>query len=386
MTQENILIVGAGLIGLATARALSAQGINFKLIEKNDAWKSDGAGVCLPANAVSGFEHLDLKKELLAQAHQVSSVEYAKANGTSLAKSSLYEEPLNYQPFVALRRSQLHSILAQDMESKTLFNKSVEAINNKEDAVDVLFNTGETETFDLVIGADGIHSKTRSLAFENSGESEFPPLKDMNVTTWRFTIQHDTSDLQPIYHLGDDSAFMLYPISRNEVYCYAQIVDANESYMQSPAKEILTTLFARYCKDVTSMIDSIQSDESVIIGRLVSVQSREIYRKRIVLVGDALHGCPPTLQQGIGLGVEDALLLAKLLSTHHIDDALEMFKEKRLERISWVIDESNRIIQLAAKGKHWLGRVVRNHMIRKNGPANVVGWKKLLQEDPLNIS
>jgi len=102
------------------------------------------------------------------------------------------------------------------------------------------------------------------------------------------------------------------------------------------------------------------------------------YSKNIVLIGDALHGCPPTLQQGVGMGIEDGLVLAKALSTMSQKLALEEFQKIRENRVDWVVNESNKIIRLAGTGRTFFGRLVRNFIIRVGGPANVKGWRYLL--------
>ena len=82
------------------------------------------------------------------------------------------------------------------------------------------------------------------------------------------------------------------------------------------------------------------------------------------------------------MGLEDVHCLADLLKTHKTTKTLlPEFKAQRLAQISWVIDESNRVIHLAGKGRSFIGRVIRNMVIRKTGPANVNGWRKLLLWD-----
>ena len=90
MSSPNILIVGAGIAGLATWRALRQHGIHAKLIEKHAQWASAGAGICLPANTVNGFQQLGLRKTLLQRAHQVKQVEYALAMDNVLPSARAY--------------------------------------------------------------------------------------------------------------------------------------------------------------------------------------------------------------------------------------------------------------------------------------------------------
>ena len=82
------------------------------------------------------------------------------------------------------------------------------------------------------------------------------------------------------------------------------------------------------------------------------------------------------------MGLEDANCLANLLNEASIPEALRKFEEVRIPRIEWIVKESNKIIKLAAIGRYRWGRFIRNFMIRKNGPTNVAGWRKLLSEKP----
>lgn len=372
--MSKILIVGAGIAGLALYRALQQHQLDADLIEKHTEWADEGNGLCLPANAVAGLESLGLKAPLLKIAHQVHSIEYAKADGTTLAKASLDIPPLNQQPFLALHRSQLLELLREGLESKVRFGLTLKAIQQDGDGVEVQLSDGSTARYDLVVGADGIYSQTRQLAFAQPG------LEELGVSNWRFVVPMNTTGLQPVYYLGHDEAFMIYPIGRDSAYCYAQVADKPGRYMSQAPRQVLPELFGHYAPQVTSVIQELNGQVPIFAGRLRAVQSREVYRGRVVLVGDALHACPPALQQEVGQAMEDVLSLSELLAHHELDEALAAYKTKRLPRIRWVINESNRMIRMATKGRFWLGRVLRDRIIRRSGPVNVAGWKHLLSK------
>ena len=85
----NILIVGAGIAGLSLARRLDELNIQYTLIARAPHWPKQGAGICLPANAVAGTEKLGHKPLLLNMSHQVNTIKFAKDNGTLLTQASL---------------------------------------------------------------------------------------------------------------------------------------------------------------------------------------------------------------------------------------------------------------------------------------------------------
>lgn len=373
MDGKKILIIGAGIAGLSMYRALAKNNIDATIIEKKQQQTKEGAGIALPANAIAGFEKIGLKNSILKQAHQVNKITFAKHTGKKLSTKSLLKPPFNQQPFVALRRSKLIDILQKGITKHVQYGITATefAYNGKQ--TKVTFSNGQKEFFDIIIAADGMNSDIRKHIDENA-EPE-----DLGYINWRFIVDMDTINIEPIYFVGKDELFMIYPIAKNEVYCYAHIRD-EQRQQEPPTLDRLKEIFKCYAQPVQQALKKIQPDE-LIIGRLKSVAIGKVYDKNIVLIGDALHGCPPSLQQGVGQSLEDVITLAECLKDSGIKDALALYKEKRLPRINWVVGESKRIIQLASKGKHLLGRVVRNLLIRKNGPVNVAGWKKLLQED-----
>jgi len=366
----KILIVGAGIAGLSLCHRLKDGKHDIDIIEKSSKKSTEGAGICLPVHAMTSFAELGFKEKILAKSHQVTEVRFEKANRKLLNKASLLEAPLNAQPFVAMQRSDLIDILDNGLEDIIHYQRFIDSIVDDKNRSLVTFNDGTSASYDLIVAADGINSDTRHKVFDN------PELLDLQVSNWRFCIKSQDHNLQPSYLLGKNEVFMFYPINKDTLYCYGQISDPTSRYFQQDTKAALQEVFSDYDQAVQQAIS--QAD-NIIKGRLKSVKSREIYQGNVVLIGDALHGCPPSLQQGVSMALEDVLVLAKCIETGHlIPSLLAQFKAERITRISWVIDESNKTIKLAEIGKSLLGRLIRNTIIRLTGPTNVNGWRKLM--------
>jgi 2-polyprenyl-6-methoxyphenol hydroxylase-like FAD-dependent oxidoreductase len=368
----RILIVGAGIAGCALYRRLQPLGFNIDIIEKSPELGSEGAAICLPANAMLALEPLGLAEQVKQVAYQVDKIEYALSSGKTLASASLHEAPLNKAPFVALKRDALMDILRTGIAENVKLSTWPTAINQENNQVLVTLNTGSTKTYDLVVAADGINSATRAMVQVNT------PLFTHQVTNWRFITQKPKAGIQPTYYVGNNSAFMIYPISDTEVYCYGQIIDEKGHYSAQPSHKAIQSVFSSYDATVVQCIQGLTEQQSIVLGQLKSVQQTESVFGRVVLVGDALHGCPPSLQQGAGMSLEDINCLADQLSKSTLEAALQSYRAERAERVAWCVKESNKIIKLAGMGRSPLGRFVRNSIIRLKGPANVVGWRKLL--------
>lgn len=265
-------------------------------------------------------------------------------------------------------------ILLKDIENKVQYNKFITSLQHNDNTCLVSFNNNSQKEYDLVIAADGINSDTRNKVFDT------PDLLDLNVSNWRFCIDYPNHNMQPSYLLGENDLFMFYPISKDKLYCYGQISDPTGDIFKLDAKQAMEKVFSGYDQSVQN---AIYNANTVIKGQLKSVKSREVFKHKVLLIGDALHGCPPSLQQGVGMALEDVLTLSELLndSNNTTNQMLNSFKEKRLTRISWVIDESNKVIKLAELGKTLFGRLLRNTVIRISGPQNVKGWRKLMSEE-----
>lgn len=366
----KILIVGAGIAGLSLWHRLKNTGYEIDIIEKAGKHTEIGAGICLPGHALRQLELLGFKDEVLKYAYQVKEVRFETGLKKLLAKASLVEEPLNFQPFIALRRSSLIDVLLKNVGHAIQYGTTIKDIVTQKEQTKVTFCTGVTEVYDLIVGADGINSQVRHQVFEE------PELLDLEVTNWRFCITKKDHGMQPSYLLGKNEVFMFYPISEDEIYCYGQISDPDKHWYGLNPKAALTQVFNEYHELVHH---AVASSNKIVTGRLKSVQSREVHKDNCVLIGDALHGCPPSLQQGVNMALEDVSALAKALANNtNVQSILNDYKQERIERIDWVINESNKAIKLAEIGRYKLGRFVRNLIVRLTGPTNVQAWKKLI--------
>ena len=380
--MSKILISGAGIAGLCFARQLKKHGIAYTIIEKKSTLDATGAGIALPANAVRALRYMGFA-ELVDKMHQVKNIIYSCSNGRVLSEAALLTEPLNLDKFVALDRTELLGILKHDIEDDIHFNVTITDIKQSDAGVDVVFsNPALNGHYQAVIGADGIYSTVRDLGF---GQSD---LVDLGVTNWRWVCEYPTKNVQPTYMLGMKNMFLAYPIGANHIYCYAHQSDvANQYHHVDEASVNLRQLFASYKGIAEPLLKMLPESNHIYTGRLRSVPTPVFSHRYLALIGDAGNACSPMLQQGAACAFEDAIVLSELLANFSVKEALENYRTQRQQRVNWIVKTSDESIKSFIKMNSRFSVMVRNLFIKKKGPLNVLGWKHLLANCPLeNLS
>lgn len=376
MKQPKILISGAGIAGLALAIRLDIAGIDYVIVEKKDRMRTNTSGIALPFNAVKLLEHFGCRDVVLEQAHQVKKITYSKPNGKILASSNLNEYPFNDEVFVALTRSKLLDALASNVQKNIHYGTVIENAVQKGSTIHVSFSDNEiNDEFDLLISAEGINSLLRQQAFP-----EEETIVDYGVTNWRFIARSPCHGVNPIYMLGRTDLFMMYPISTDELYCYAHIYDPKKIYTtESKSLENLKLIFQHYANGVPQLLTTL-SNEDIVTGRLKSVTRSYLNQGNVIFIGDAGNACSPLLQQGAAGAFEDVMCLSDVLATTPISEVAEAYKLRREEKNTWVLNTSDAPLKKIKATQSFLGSMLRNTMVRKLGPLNVHGWKKLAED------
>ncbi len=378
--SSKILIVGAGIAGLSLARRLQHFGQDFRIIEKKPSEFVSGAGIALPFNAVRELKDLKIFETLSGLYHQVEEILYTNTHGKVLGRANLADPPFESDQFIAMKRQDLHDALLTGFEKKVRFNTELLSVKHVEDQVAITCsNELLNGNYDLVVAADGINSLVRIQNYEGQ-----QTIRDHNIPCWRFLMTLPEHGLQPTYMMGNTELFMAYPISPNAVYCYGHIHEQNKQHVLSDSpRDNLQRIFGSFGGPVPDILSRLD-ETKIVSGRLKSVTEPRFFDRRIAFVGDAANGCSPLIQQGAAAAFEDTRILADALAMQNIDQALQSYRERRHERINWVVNYSDGPLAHIQKLDTVSGRFLRNMMIKALGPLNVRGWKKLAMEKALS--
>ena len=370
--KPRVLISGAGIAGLALARRLKLLSIDYVLLEKRKKSNDLGTGIALPFNAIQALRELGLAKQVLEVAHQVHEVTYTTKNGTVLGRASLNEPPLNQDNFVAMLRSDLYDILLDGIEKDIHFETTIEEFNLEQSTVSVRCSKATLNgEYDLVVCAEGINSTLRQQCFPGEVTTV-----DFKIPNWRFLVDYPNHNLQPVYMFDRTELFMAYPIHPDRLYCYAHVYDESGKYDRQDPHQFLHQLFGKFGGEVGNILARL-GDRPVLSSRLRSVNKPYYSHGRIVFIGDAGNACSPLLQQGAASAFEDAICLAEQLQNNSVEEAILGYQRIRAPKVEWVLSTSDNPIKKIKVTNNPIAAFVRNMIIRRIGPLNARGWKKL---------
>ncbi|KAE8317718.1 hypothetical protein BDV41DRAFT_489860 [Aspergillus transmontanensis] len=370
----NVAIVGGGLIGVMLGLGLSHRNIPFTIYERASDWHEIGAGVALTSVAQSSMQRLH--PGVLPALHRV-----AKANHfgfwdgftPSTKEAAQASEALHFlldvpgtDYWCCMRSQFLRELVALLPKGSTRFNKELESYVDDPSRPQVLlrFTDGTTAEADTLLGADGIHSRTRQLLLGD----------DNPAAHASFTHQVGYRTVLPIsesieamgeakggsdfcIHTGPNAYVPSYPMldGTEKVLNLTTVIYTPEPWshgekMVAPAThDEVSKVFQDWSPPIRDLIAKFP--EKLMkwgIFDMADHPAPTYASGRVAILGDAAHASTPFLGAGGAMGIEDALAMASAMqvvrdastSAATIPAALQAFSAVRLERSQWLVQSS----------------------------------------------
>ncbi|KKB61854.1 monooxygenase [Robbsia andropogonis] len=356
MTPINkVLVIGGGIGGMCVAIMLRKQGIQVDLIEINPRWAADGAGITISGPSLRSLREIGVVDEVLRRGGSWRTVDICDANGkvnaTVPVASAIGAEDL--PGGAGIMRTVLADILGtatQNAGANVRLGLSFDRIEQDSSGVEVRFTDGSHRTYDLVIGADGLHSAVRKIVMPDFAGPSFT-----GQGSWRAVVPrlHQNSTI----YMGETTKAGMNPISATE--CYLFVLDkrpGSEFVAPEEWPRMLADLLEQFGGAIgtfrAGLLDGSLNNPRVLYRPLAGhLIEAPWYKGRIVLLGDAIHATTPHLASGAGIAVEGAIVLAQELERHDaIEDALINYAERHYERARLVVRASNRMGVLEQQG------------------------------------
>ncbi|MEO5838542.1 MAG: FAD-dependent monooxygenase [Acidimicrobiales bacterium] len=350
----SVLIVGGGIGGLCLASALTHAGIACEIVEREPAWATVGAGISFYPNGVRALRRLGLAEAAVSAGAVIESVRTCDRSGRVVGEfPGEYWEGIG--PTFAIHRAALQRLLLDAIAAVPVhMGASVASLIDRGDAVDVELTNGAALTASLVVGADGIRSRVRDLCI-----GRLQP-RYVGQMYWRGAVDHDLVDTATM--LFDTDRFIaLLPLGSGTIYV------ALQQHSRQPFDDASLDRFADFGGPTPLAIELLRDDPNLHFGPAEEIERDEWRAGRALLIGDAAHACSPTLAQGGSLAIEDAIVLAELLTNEPaIDNAIDKFVARRQPRAQWVRERTHHQIELLNAGAphEHLARGMRETYVR----------------------
>ena len=326
--NRRILISGGGIGGLTLAYFLKRYGFTCVIVESAPEFKH--VGYLLALNKQIGQNvaaKMGILKSLKKFEALLTNNIVLDEDGKLIMRVHTTPEISNENSGLMLNRADLHLTLYDTVKNDVefRFGKEIRKMVQDEYSVDVTFSDDSQDRFELVIGSDGVNSKTRKLVFGEGSE------KYLNVAYFAFIVPNRTEEaIAGEYDLvmirGKDFLLAYHAIGDTEVGGY--IFHDEVPYREVSPKErhaIMIKEYGEYDWKFLRILETLTDDDPVFHGSFTQIIMPEWHKGRICLIGDAAYCPTPASGNGASMAMAGAYVLAKRLAA--VDDYRKAFAE-----------------------------------------------------------
>jgi 2-polyprenyl-6-methoxyphenol hydroxylase-like FAD-dependent oxidoreductase len=333
--MTDVLISGAGVAGSTLAYWLARHGLRPTVVERAQAMRSSGNPVDVRGPAVPVAEAMGIMPRLREAATTATTMSLLGASGRPVTRVRT-PAAKGQRPEVEVPRSDLASILyeAARPDAEFVFDDTITALRPDADGVEVTFDRTAPRRFDLVVGADGLHSTVRRLAF--GPEHDLVHHLGLYVATLPLGRPADRPDEVVLFNTPGRLA-SIHPARGTALAAFifrAPAIPDLDHRDTARHRQIVLDAYTGAGWEVPRLLDALRKADEFYFDSVSAVRLPAWSRGRITLVGDAAS-CVSLLGDGSSLAIAGAHTLAEALAaTHDTADALRDYERRHRKLVA----------------------------------------------------
>ncbi len=334
----RILISGAGVAGLSAGIDLTSTGHDVTIVERATHLRVNGSPIDIRGESIGTAEKMGILDQIDARRVDMSEcMRFVGSHGEVLAElpPSVIGDS---RDDIEIPREDLTNILRDALPPSTplRFGDSIAELIDDGAGVDVVFNSGARERYDLVVGADGMHSVTRRLTF--GPEQQFLRHLGFYVALADLPGYARTDRNNPMYNYpGHIIGIAAYNDKALGVYMFRAPWIDYDYHDLAAQKQIIFDAFAGHDEwKIPELLDAARKDPELYFDSVSQIHMPTWHRGRIVLVGDAAHCASNLSGRGTSLALTGTWFLAKALRDYpdNLEQAFEQYERDQRPHVT----------------------------------------------------
>lgn len=370
MNAKTVLISGIGIGGPTLAFWLKAAGFEPTLVEHAPALRAGGFVIDFWGLGYDLAERMGLADSIERVGYHMRELRIVDARGKRVAGfgTKVFRE-LTGGRFVTLGRSDLSRLLFEKIRGTTevIFGDEIVGLQEQADCVQVQLKNAGERSFDLVIGADGLHSSVRKLAFGSEDRFE----RQLGYVVAAFEVRGYRPRDEDVYVIYSEPGRMLGRFALHDdrtlfLFVFAADVDPSPMRLDQPAqKTMLRDRFGDGKWECVRILGELDRTQDLYFDRVSQIKMETWSRSRVALVGDAAFCVSLMAGQGSALAMTAAYVLAGELAeaAGRYEEAFGSYEMRLRSYISSKQKGAERFSAAFAPKTTW-GLLLRNQVIK----------------------